>query len=616
MDHERGGGAFEPTIPGAVWRYRWLVLALGLVGGALGVAFALAQPEEWVATSSIVVEDPRASAVFELGAAQRPERYVENQVEILRSQVVAERAGELLGEGDEPYVLDADAIDEGSSIRSRNDRDLITISFTDEDPDLAQATADALAVAYQDVRRSEAARNSAAALRQLDESITAGEQELTELQQRISAARSANGSREELDRQFTAAVDQLAALQGRVLAGEAAAAVADQLAELRDQFATLQLVLGIEALQPELSALVEEQTEAIRRLSVLIARRDQIAVDSEIAGAGVVLFSPAPTPVQTGTSLARAVPIGGLLGGLVGAGAAYAMVLRRRRFTARGEPELVLGAPLMAEVPDFGDERVKGLLPVLDAPASVSAEAFRFAAAALDAAPAEGDARGLSPVRSIVVVSADPGDGKSVVAANMALAAARAGKRVLVVDADFGNQQLAATLAPGLSDHQGLTDVVLADTELSAGIAVLSYEDGTVLHLLGRGRNATSAPEFFSSPVVRRYFEAFRGDYELVVIDAPPMLHVAYAGSLVRFGDRAVVVVRHGSSVTALEDLRDRLRLLGARVAGYVYNRSPLRREMTLTGGSTVDVLGGAGIEPVRAKGVPPDPWNSLRRRG
>ena len=51
--------------------------------------------------------------------------------------------------------------------------------------------------------------------------------------------------------------------------------------------------------------------------------------------------------------------MGALLGLLVGAGVAYWLVLRRRRFTARGEPALVLSAPLIAEVPDFAEERIK-----------------------------------------------------------------------------------------------------------------------------------------------------------------------------------------------------------------------------------------------------------------
>ena len=70
------------------------------------------------------------------------------------------------------------------------------------------------------------------------------------------------------------------------------------------------------------------------------------------------------------------------------------------------------------------------------------------------------------------------------------------------------------------------------------------------------------------------------------------MLHVAYASILAQYVDRVLVVTRHGGSVTRLEDLAQRLDLIGTPLAGYVYNGAPLRYEMTLTEGSLKDVLG------------------------
>jgi hypothetical protein len=81
------------------------------------------------------------------------------------------------------------------------------------------------------------------------------------------------------------------------------------------------------------------------------------------------------------------------------------------------------------------------------------------------------------------------------------------------------------------------------------------------------------------------------------------MLQVAYASTLARYVDRVVVVVPHGGSVTRIEDLAQRLQLIGTPVAGYVYNWAPLRRDMAISEGSLRDVLGESlGVEPAFAE--------------
>ena len=110
--------------------------------------------------------------------------------------------------------------------------------------------------------------------------------------------------------------------------------------------------------------------------------------------------------------------------------------------------------------------------------------------------------------------------------------------------------------------------------------------------LLGRGRVSISAPEFFRSAGAREFFNAVIEEYDLVLIDTPPILQAAYASLVTRYVDRAMVVVKHGSSPVLLEDVRDRLSLVGTPVAGYVYNRAPLRKEFVGLEGSMKDVVG------------------------
>ena len=83
-----------------------------------------------------------------------------------------------------------------------------------------------------------------------------------------------------------------------------------------------------------------------------------------------------------------------------------------------------------------------------------------------------------------------------------------------------------------------------------------------------------------------------KAKYDLVLIDAPPLLRVAYATTLARLADRGMVVVAHGGDVHVAEELRDQIELVGTQPIGYVYNMAPLRAEMTLSAGSMADTLG------------------------
>ena len=85
---------FEPTILGAMWRYRWVVAAVVVAVVGLAVLYGLTRPVQHQAVATIVVRDPTSQSLFDLGQAQRPERYVANQATIIESTLVLERAAD------------------------------------------------------------------------------------------------------------------------------------------------------------------------------------------------------------------------------------------------------------------------------------------------------------------------------------------------------------------------------------------------------------------------------------------------------------------------------------------------------------------------------------------
>jgi Mrp family chromosome partitioning ATPase len=302
------------------------------------------------------------------------------------------------------------------------------------------------------------------------------------------------------------------------------------------------------------------------------------------------------------------------IGALLGGGVAYWLSQRRNYVENRLVPQSILDAPLLAEVPrlsrssapraakqtvEAGSSKLedRALLPILNDPASAQAEAFRVLVGALtqrlDAARAQAaseNPRGMT----IAVCSSMIGEGKTVVAANTALAASRAGLRVALVDGDFGAQDSSRLLSrlPRGAVSVGLTEVVRDGTRLEDAIIPINAGAGGSVGLLGRGQRDVAAPDLFSSPAAGSVFAELADRYDLVLIDLPPLLQVAYATAAVQKADHALVLVRHKSPIGYLQELRYRLDVVGVQALGYVYTNAPLRRGGVPLSGPSGDVLG------------------------
>jgi Mrp family chromosome partitioning ATPase len=179
-----------------------------------------------------------------------------------------------------------------------------------------------------------------------------------------------------------------------------------------------------------------------------------------------------------------------------------------------------------------------------------------------------------------------------VVTANTALASARQGKRVLAVDADFGYQRLSSLLLGEVKDQLGVTDLVEKGVAFREVVQAVPLDGSARLDVISRGSVPVTAPDFFRSAGVKAFFEGVREEYDLVIIDSPPMLHVAYSSLLVRYADRTIVVIRDRAKVAPAEEIADRLAYLETEVMGYVYNMAQLREDTTRSYGSLEDVLG------------------------
>ncbi len=587
----------QPSLFEAAWAHRWLVFLAVVVALAGVFAYDRTRADEFEAVAQLLVEEP-SSQTGEVGTPTRPERYVLDQLQVLESTIVAKGASDLLAAAESPIALDAEQILEQLTVDGVATSNLISIRFTAPDDATAVAGADAVGRAYQETVKQRFRQSSEAALEQIDRSLEGLDQRLADTEKALDEAR---GS------------EALDLLEAQV--AEAQATLPDLWEQLRRTTNpdTQDLLRGrindvvrmIDALNqatilkerdPDVIVLEEQRQTMVAQRADLVRNRNQIEVESELAPSGVTLYFPPLEAGQAGRlGIVRSSALGVVIGLVLGISIAYLLVGRRKGFSDRMEPEAVLGTPLLADVPDFATEKIMSPVPVIDAPRSAAAEAYRFAAASLDIILDD-------KARRVIVVSPLNGAGKTTTVANLAIAAAREGSRVLVVDADFGVQRLSRLLTAELHETvetdvvpPGITEAVDSPELLGRALQKISLRNGVTVSLLSRGRHPVVAIDFFRSAKTRAFLERVSDQFDRVFIDAPPMLQVAYASTLAGYADTALVVIEHGSTVTDLDEMSSRLRFIGTPVVGYVYNRAPLRREMTVTEGSMRDIVGDQG---------------------
>lgn len=168
----------------------------------------------------------------------------------------------------------------------------------------------------------------------------------------------------------------------------------------------------------------------------------------------------------------------------------------------------------------------------------------------------------------LVVTSATPTEGKTMTATNLAIALAQTGRKTLVVDADLRRPRVASTL--GLDPAVGLTTALIGKTEISDAIQV---HEPSGLHVLASGAKPPNPTEILQARVTKDVVGRLRQSYDMVVIDAPPLLPVADAAVLASIADGTLLVARHNrTTVDQASDAVSRLHQVGARLLGVVVN--------------------------------------------
>jgi succinoglycan biosynthesis transport protein ExoP len=333
--------------------------------------------------------------------------------------------------------------------------------------------------------------------------------------------------------------------------------------------------------------LYEMMLQRVKEASLIAAMRDSNVLVVDRARPPLLPYRP-NLPMNSGIGL-----FGGLLLGL-----GFVVVRERvdRRITAPGDMQVYLDLPELGVIPlDGADDsaqpsarihlnRATPSLPSRDPQSSLLgdcpelatwkrkpsllAECTRTTLTSILLPSQNGDGP-----RVIVFTSPSPGEGKTTVACNLSIAVAEIGRKVLLIDGDLRRPRLHKVF--GAPNYWGLSDILRANATLesipTSRMVYVSEVSG--LFLLPGGSCGVTPSNLFYSPRMSRLLERLRSEFDMILIDAPPMTHLADARVLGRLADGVILVVRAGQTTTeSALFAAQRFAEDGTRVLGTVLN--------------------------------------------
>jgi capsular exopolysaccharide synthesis family protein len=325
---------------------------------------------------------------------------------------------------------------------------------------------------------------------------------------------------------------------------------------------------------------VAKSTQAMRDLQADLARSERFidTVETKIREINVntredgnvniqVLEYAHPNGTPVRPKKLQVLGISVVLGLMIGFGAALLQDWMDQRLRSVDEISAALQLPILGVVPHImgGKTAMARGMEVHVEPMSEVSEAYRTIRTAVYFGVPEGQDN------TVLVTSPAPGDGKTTMASNLAIAMAQAGHSVLLVDCDFRRPRQHRIF--GLKDDVGLSSVLAGDHKIEDAVQATAVPN---LAMLPCGPIPSNPSEILNSQVFADTIDELKGKYDHVVIDSPPVNPVTDARILAASADVTIIVVRADKSTRKLaENAKESLLGVGANLLGVVVNDAP-----------------------------------------
>lgn len=328
------------------------------------------------------------------------------------------------------------------------------------------------------------------------------------------------------------------------------------------------LVERIAVIEDQIATASPDDAERLQELrDDLATQYDQLMISvSSTAWGAQVIDQPGLPEKPFAPQVLRNIVLGGVLGLILAVGAGLLRENLDQSVRSRDVLEATTpGVPSLARIPSF---QWTPEVITLTRPSAPESEAFRRLRTALEFAAIHQQGA------VVLVTSAGARDGKTTVAANLAVVLAQAGRSVALVDADLRHPHLHHMFESVDGLDGGLTSAVIGRTEMADAAHELNVGNGQ-LWVYPSGPLPPTPAELLGSKQANQIFESLRDSVDIVVVDSPPVLPVADALVLSRMADATLLVAnaertRRNELVGAFEALDQ----AGARLAGTILNQA------------------------------------------
>ncbi|MFH1141759.1 MAG: polysaccharide biosynthesis tyrosine autokinase [Chloroflexota bacterium] len=269
--------------------------------------------------------------------------------------------------------------------------------------------------------------------------------------------------------------------------------------------------------------------------------QDPSIIAAQAATMGVLrVAEPAAAPGSPFSPRTRFnVLLGGVLGFLVSGTFVLVLAYLDNGIKSPDEIKALTGLTTLGSVLRYPSRDGLGVITIGDEHThSNLTEAYKFLRTNLQFA-----ALGSADLKSVLITSSSPGEGKTTTAANLAIAIAREGKSVILVDADLRKPALHGIF--GIEGHKGLTNIILGDATVEEALASTAIEG---LQVLTSGPVPPDATVVLQYAKMKEVVEQLKRRAEMVVFDSPPILAVTDPMLLVPLVDATLLVVDMGST--------------------------------------------------------------------
>lgn len=500
-----------------LWHWAWLIVLGTVLAAAVAfISSRLTTPVYAASTTLLVNEAPSGGKTTDYASILTSERLARTYSEMMTKRPVMDEVRAELNLTD----TSSEALARRVSVDLVRDTQLVVLQVEHEDPALAAALANAIPVVFS--------RQNA------------------ELQANRYSDSKANLTKE---------ID----------------AIRNQIAEKQNEINAIGTPANA-AKEAELSRLQSELTQLRQSSAYLLQSFENIRLAEAQSTSNIVMVEEAEVPtVPVRPRTLQNTLLGAVVGLLLSVGVVFLIEYLDDRVRSPEQIDRLLKLPVVGLIARFNGSPVPGragLIAVRE-PRSPVVEAFRALRTNIQFAGVD------QPIRTLLVTSASPAEGKSTVAANLAVVMAQAGLKVVLVDCDLRRPTVNKQF--DMPNHFGLTDLMLQDPGQWNG--VLQPSGLNNLHVVSSGSVPPNPSELLGSKRMHQLIEHLHHQADVVILDAPPLLPVTDALVLSSLADGVVMVIDYG--VTRIGEAvqgKNQLDQAGARVLGVVMNKIPTGR--------------------------------------